>query len=174
MAAAGGEEQPHEHANEAPERAGLVLRRQELRTPATKDQPGAFWGFFAMFMVLFFATGVGNASTFQMIPVIMRKEIDLLMPELVATERLRQAEKESAAIIGFTSAIAAYGAFFIPKSYGTSIMLTGGPSAALWTFLIFYATCALVTWYFYTRRSGLLYDIERNRESATAAGASAE
>ena len=40
-----------------------------------KDQPGAFWGFFAMFMVLFFATGVGNASTFQMIPAIMRKEM---------------------------------------------------------------------------------------------------
>ena len=40
-----------------------------------KDQPGAFWGFFAMFMILFFATGVGNASTFQMIPAIMRKEI---------------------------------------------------------------------------------------------------
>ena len=40
-----------------------------------KDQPGAFWGFFAMFLVLFFATGVGNASTFQMIPNIMRKEI---------------------------------------------------------------------------------------------------
>ena len=38
-----------------------------------KDQPGAFWGFFAMFLVLFFATGVGNASTFQMIPVIMRE-----------------------------------------------------------------------------------------------------
>src|SRR5690606_2009943 len=42
------------------------------------EQPGAFWGFFAMFMVLFAATGVGNASTFQMIPVIMRKEIDRL------------------------------------------------------------------------------------------------
>src|SRR5665811_684940 len=44
-----------------------------------KDQPGAFWGFFAMFLVLFFATGVGNASTFQMIPNIMRKEMDRLM-----------------------------------------------------------------------------------------------
>jgi NNP family nitrate/nitrite transporter-like MFS transporter len=39
-----------------------------------KDQPGAFWGFFAMFIFMFFVTGVGNASTFQMIPVIMRKE----------------------------------------------------------------------------------------------------
>src|SRR5439155_1152368 len=45
-----------------------------------KDQPYAFWGFFAMFLVLFFATGVGNASTFQMIPNIMRREMDRLMP----------------------------------------------------------------------------------------------
>ena len=97
-----------------------------------KDQPGAFWGFFAMFMLLFFATGVGNASTFQMIPIIMRKEIGRLMPGMPANEQLRNAEKESAAIIGFTSAIAAYGAFFIPKSYGTSISMTGAPNAALW------------------------------------------
>ncbi len=125
-----------------------------------KDQPGAFWGFFAMFMVLFFATGVGNASTFQMIPVIMRKEVDRLMPQLDSAKRVRQAEKESAAIIGFTSAIAAYGAFFIPKSYGSSIAMTGGPEAALWAFMIFYATCALLTWYAYTRKGGLLHDIE--------------
>src|SRR4029079_18174306 len=75
-----------------------------------KDQPGAFWGFFAMFLVLFFATGVGNASTFQMIPNIMRKEIDRLMPQADLATRIRQSEKESAAITGFTSAIAAFGA----------------------------------------------------------------
>ena len=51
-----------------------------------KDQPGAFWGFFAMFLLLFFATGVGNASTFQMIPNIMRKEIERLMPQLDADD----------------------------------------------------------------------------------------
>ena len=45
-----------------------------------KDQPNAFWGFFVMFLLLFFATGVGNASTFQMIPNIIRKEIARLMP----------------------------------------------------------------------------------------------
>jgi len=128
---------------------------------AIKDQPGAFWGFFAMFMVLFFATGVGNASTFQMIPSIMRLEVSRLMPGLSAADRLRQAERESAAIIGFTSAIAAYGAFFIPKAYGSSIVMTGGPEAALWAFMIFYVTCALVTWGVYTRRGGLLYAVER-------------
>ena len=126
-----------------------------------KDQPGAFWGFFAMFLVLFFATGVGNASTFQMIPNIMRKEIDRLMPEADRGASLRQAEKESAAITGFTSAIAAFGAFFIPKAYGTSIGLTGGVEAALWAFLIFYVSCVAITWGFYTRRGGLLYDVER-------------
>ena len=126
-----------------------------------KDQPGAFWGFFAMFMILFFATGVGNASTFQMIPIIMRQEMGRLMPGESDQVRLRNAEKESAAIIGFTSAIAAYGAFFIPKAYGTSISATGGPEAALWGFLIFYVTCAIVTWFVYTRRGGLLHDVER-------------
>ncbi len=124
---------------------------------------GSFAGFFAMFLFLFFMTGVGNASTFQMIPAIMRKEMDRLMPEATAAERLRQAEKESAAIIGFTSAVAAYGAFFIPKGYGTSIALTGGPQAALIVFLIFYVTCIALTWAFYTRPGSLLYDIERGR-----------
>ncbi|MGK2923462.1 MAG: MFS transporter, partial [Methyloceanibacter sp.] len=127
-----------------------------------KDQPGAFWGFFAMFLVLFFATGVGNASTFQMIPSIMRKEIGRLMPDAPVAEQTRQADKESAAIIGFTSAIAAYGAFFIPKAYGSSIDVSGGPELALWGFVLFYVTCVAATWWVYTRRGGLLYDIERD------------
>jgi NNP family nitrate/nitrite transporter-like MFS transporter len=131
-----------------------------------KDQAGAFWGFFAMFLVLFFATGVGNASTFQMIPNIMRKEMERLMPQSDATARTRQAEKESAAITGFTSAIAAFGAFFIPKAYGTSIGLTGGVEAALYGFFIFYVSCLLITWGFYTRRGGLLYDVERRPPAA--------
>jgi NNP family nitrate/nitrite transporter-like MFS transporter len=118
-----------------------------------KTQPGAFWGFFAMFMVLFFASGVGNASTFQMVPVIMRKEIARLHPELDETTRFRQAEKESAAIIGFISAIAAFGAFFIPKAYGSSIALTGGAHAALYAFLAFYMISVIVTWFYYTRRN---------------------
>jgi NNP family nitrate/nitrite transporter-like MFS transporter len=131
-----------------------------------KEQPGAFWGFFGMFLVLFFAAGVGNASTFQMIPNIMRKEMDRLMPRADLNARIRQAEKESAAITGFTSAIAAFGAFFIPKSYGTSIALTGGVETALWGFFIFYVSCVLITWGYYTRRGGLLYDVERRPPSA--------
>jgi len=139
-----------------------------------KDQPGAFLGFFAAFLLLFFATGVGNASTFQMIPVIMAKEMGRLMPTADAETRRRQAEKESAAITGFTSAIAAFGAFFIPKSYGSSIALTGGPSAALWGFLIFYVSCLVITWAVYTRKGGLLHDIERAKRGASVHPAVAE
>ncbi len=126
-----------------------------------REQPGAYWGFFSMFIVLFFLTGVGNASTFQMIPVIMGRELPRLMPGVSKQELTRHVDKESAAIIGFTSAIAAYGAFFIPKAYGTSIAMTGGPQAALWGFLAFYVLCVAVTWMSYTRRSGLLYAVER-------------
>jgi len=126
-----------------------------------KDQPYAFWGFFASFILLFFASGVGNASTFQMIPSIMRKELLRLESKMSPALRSKQADMESAAIIGFTSAIAAYGAFFIPKSYGTSIALTGGAQAALWGFFAFYVSCILITWFFYTRPGGLLYDVER-------------
>jgi len=127
-----------------------------------------FFGFLGMFVFMFFVTGVGNASTFQMIPVIMRQEVPRLMPELAAVERTRQAEKESAAIVGFTSAIAAYGAFFIPKSFGSAIAVTGSPMAALWAFLAFYASCAALTWFVYARRGGLLHDIERGKAAAPA------
>jgi len=116
--------------------------------------------FFASFLFLFAASGVGNASTFQMIPAIMRKEVARLEPEMTAAERVRQSDKEAAAIIGFTSAIAAYGAFFIPKSFGSSIALTGGAETALYAFLAFYVSCLAATWWFYTRRGGLLYDVE--------------
>ena len=126
-----------------------------------KDQPYAFYGFFAMFLLLFFASGVGNASTFQMIPAIMRKEAARLTPHADITARTLAAEKELAAITGFTSAIAAFGAFFIPKAYGTSIAATGGPQAALYAFLAFYVTCLIITWAVYTRKGGLLYDVER-------------
>jgi NNP family nitrate/nitrite transporter-like MFS transporter len=139
-----------------------------------KEQANAFWGFFAMFMILFFATGVGNASTFQMIPAIMRLEIPRLEPDMAPAARQKQAEMESAAIIGFTSAIAAFGAFFIPKAYGTSISLTGGPEMALWGFMAFYVTCIAVTWGFYTRRGGLLRDVEHGRVPPSAAAQPAE
>ena len=130
---------------------------------------GSFWGFFGCFIVLFFLTGVGNASTFQMIPIIMAGEIPRLVPKLGREDQQRQAGRESAAIIAFTSAIAAFGAFFIPKAYGSSIAMTGSPVAALWAFLGFYVLCLVLTWAYYTRRGGLLHDIEHDRGARASA-----
>jgi len=116
---------------------------------------GNFWGFFAMFMLLFFTTGIGNGSTFRMIPIIFMthhrcEESHTCTPEQELA--LQRAAKESAAVLGFSSAFAAYGAFFIPKSFGTSLSLTGGPEAALWGFVVFYLSCIVVTWWYYSRR----------------------
>jgi NNP family nitrate/nitrite transporter-like MFS transporter len=94
----------------------------------------SFAGFFACFMVLFFTTGIGNGSTFRMIPVIFPP-------------------KEASPVLGFTAALAAYGGFFIPKSYGSSIEMTGGPQAALYIFIVFYLTCIALTWWYYSRRN---------------------
>lgn len=133
-----------------------------------KGEAASFPVFFASFLFLFAMTGIGNASTFQMIPAIMRKEVARLEPGLKGQDLVKQSDKESAAIIGFTSAIAAYGAFFIPKSFGTSIAVTGGAEAALYAFLGFYLICIAVTWWFYTRRGGLLHDIEHGGSTPTA------
>jgi NNP family nitrate/nitrite transporter-like MFS transporter len=117
---------------------------------------GQFGGFFVCFLVLFLTTGIGNGSTFRMIPVIFLSEamrgVDTRDAAAVA-----QANKEGntlgAATLGFTAAFAAYGGFFIPKSYGSSIALTGGPQAALWAFVAFYAICIVITWWYYARKS---------------------
>ncbi len=54
---------------------------------------------------------------------------------------------------GFDRLIAANRAFFIPKAFGSSIRLTGGPESALYGSLAFYVTCIVVTWWFYSRRN---------------------
>jgi NNP family nitrate/nitrite transporter-like MFS transporter len=128
----------------------------------------SFAGFFAMVLLLFVASGVGNASTFQMVPGIIRREVDRAEPNLPEPQRRAQAERESAAVIGFTSAIAAYGAFYIPKAYGSSIELTGAADAALWGFLLFYLSCAVLTWVAYSGPGGALRDLEHRRRLSSA------
>ena len=63
------------------------------------------------------------------------------------------ANKEAAAVLGFSAALAAYGGFFIPKSYGTSIEMTGGVDAALYGFIVFYVSCLLINWWYYARKN---------------------
>jgi NNP family nitrate/nitrite transporter-like MFS transporter len=120
---------------------------------------GSFTGFFLMFLVLFFTTGIGNGSTFRMIPVIFMNEalarVNQSDPQ-AKTAAIKEGNTEGAATLGFTAAMAAYGGFFIPKSYGTSITMTGGPEAALYVFIFFYALCIAVTWWFYSRKNAAM------------------
>jgi NNP family nitrate/nitrite transporter-like MFS transporter len=116
---------------------------------------GNFAGFLSMFILLFLTTGIGNGSTFRMIPVIFLTERQRAAAgkDAAAQEQaIKDANKEAAAVLGFSAAIAAYGGFFIPKSYGTSIDLIGGPEGALYVFIVFYLTCIAITWWYYARR----------------------
>ncbi len=117
---------------------------------------GSFAGFFICFMVLFLTTGIGNGSTFRMIPVIFMTERQRVAAGKGKTEQeqaIKDANKEAAAVLGFSAAIGAYGGFFIPKSYGTSISLMGGPEGALYLFIAFYVSCIFITWWYYARRN---------------------
>ena len=117
---------------------------------------GSFYGFLAMFMVLFMTAGIGNGSTFRMIPAIFlekrQREADG-KGKAAGEQAVRDANTEAATVLGFTSAIGAYGGFFIPMSYAASISMTGTAASALYVFILFYLTCIAMTWWFYSRRS---------------------
>jgi NNP family nitrate/nitrite transporter-like MFS transporter len=116
---------------------------------------GSFDGFLVTFILLFALTGIGNGSTFRMIPVIfMTQHKREARGQDDATLRRAQQEagKESAAVLGFAGALGAYGGFFIPKTFGSALELTGSAVPALYVFVVFYATCVAITWFFYARR----------------------
>lgn len=118
---------------------------------------GNFAGFFSVFLVLFLTTGIGNGSTFRMVPVMFRgfheRRLSAGATRSVKDEAMRQAGKESAAVIGFISAIGAYGGFLIPMGFGSALKATGSANSALLCFLVFYATCIAATWWWYARRN---------------------
>jgi NNP family nitrate/nitrite transporter-like MFS transporter len=84
-------------------------------------------------MILFVATGLGNGSTFRSIPYIFPKE-------------------QAGPVLGWTSAIAAYGAFIIPIVFGQQIK-KGHAEYALYGFVIYYLLCLILNWYYYDRKN---------------------
>ncbi len=104
-----------------------------VKAARTADQPEAYFlPFLGLFLILFITTGIGNGSTFRMIPIIFRKE-------------------QAGPVLGWTSAVAAYGAFIIPKVFGGQIK-TGTPEYALYGFAVYYVSCLVVNWWFYARK----------------------
>ena len=90
-----------------------------------------FLPFLLLFLVLFAATGIGNGSTFRTIAIVFDKV-------------------QAGPVLGWTSAVAAYGAFIIPKVFGEQIKATT-PENALYGFAAFYALCIIINWWFYLR-----------------------
>jgi len=90
-----------------------------------------FIPFLVLFIILFTATGVGNGSTFRTIAIVFDKE-------------------QAGPALGWTSAVAAYGAFIIPKIFGEQIKATT-PEYALYGFAVFYFACLVINWWFYLR-----------------------
>ncbi|MEW5559743.1 NarK family nitrate/nitrite MFS transporter [Enterobacter asburiae] len=124
-------------------------------TLPTNGQGGNFVAFFTVFMGLFVTAGLGSASTFQMISVIFRKlTMDRVKAQGGSEEHaLREAATDTAAALGFISAIGAVGGFFIPKSFGISLDMTGSPAGAMKIFLVFYIACVVITWAVYGRKT---------------------
>lgn len=99
----------------------------QARKSTTPEQ--FWWPFFICFMILFLTTGIGNGSTFRSIPYIFNKE-------------------QAGPVLGWTAAIAAYGAFIIPKVFGQQIA-NGTPEYALYGFAVYYFICLVLNWWFY-------------------------
>ena len=125
-----------------------------LFTLPSGDSAGSFPAFLTLFIVLFALTGIGNGSTFRMIPVIFLTARSLDAENTPEAQRAAhvQGNKEASAVLGFSGAVGAYGGFFIPKSFGTSLELTGSVNGALYAFIAFYLSCVVVTWWFYARK----------------------
>jgi NNP family nitrate/nitrite transporter-like MFS transporter len=110
---------------------GVAYFVVQARNSATPED--YFLPFLLLFLVLFITTGIGNGSTFRMIAVIFDK-------------------KQAGPVLGWTSAIAAYGAFLIPKIFATQIK-AGTPEIALYGFSVYYLSCLGVNWWFYARKN---------------------
>jgi MFS transporter, NNP family, nitrate/nitrite transporter len=115
-----------------------------------------FAGFLTVFLTLFVTTGIGNGSTYRMIPAIFREERLREangQGEVGRARALKAASIEAAAALGFIGAVGACGGYLIPRGFGASIAMTGGPHLALAIFLLFYLTCIALTWWYYLRKS---------------------
>ena len=106
---------------------------------------GSFAMFLASFLVLFATTGVGNGSTYRMIPAIFRATVG-------RAEGAVAARREAAACIGIAAAVGALGGFLVPQALRASLADGGSLEGAFSAFLAYYAVCLAATWWCYLRR----------------------
>jgi Nitrate/nitrite transporter len=111
---------------------------------------GSFWLFLAAFLVLFIASGVGNGSTYRMIPTVFAARAGTANAHTSAGSLTVQ--RKAAAALGIISAIGAYGGFVIPQALGLSKASTGSYATGFAWFIAGYVLMLALTAVFYLRR----------------------
>ncbi|GAA3459641.1 MFS transporter [Saccharothrix longispora] len=107
---------------------------------------GSFALFFGSFVALFVLAGVGNGSTYRMIPAIFATQSD----------DVRSAKRQAAAVVGIAGAIGAFGGVLVNLVFKFSLEGSRTLAPALTAFLVFYGLCVTTTWWFYLRRRVLV------------------
>jgi MFS transporter, NNP family, nitrate/nitrite transporter len=105
--------------------------------------------FFASFMFLFIATGVGNGSTYRMISKIFRVKGE---DAGGSPETMLQMRREAAGALGIISSVGAFGGFVVPIAYAWSKDTYGDIKPALQFYIAFFVVSLVVTFVAYVRR----------------------
>jgi NNP family nitrate/nitrite transporter-like MFS transporter len=106
--------------------------------------------FVAVFVVLFVLSGLGNGSTFKMIPGIFQNKA--LAKGLRGEAAVAYGRRLSGASMGLIGAVGALGGVAINLAFRQSFLSFGTGTGAFLAFLAFYAVCLVVTWAVYLRR----------------------
>jgi NNP family nitrate/nitrite transporter-like MFS transporter len=110
--------------------------------------------FFVSFVVLFVLSGIGNGSTYKMIPAIFGSKAQLRVAAGAdSTQVTHEARRMSNAVIGIAGAIGAGGGVLVNVAFRQSFLSTGTGDRAYVGFLAYYVVCAVVTWVVYLRAS---------------------
>ncbi|HSV39862.1 MAG TPA: nitrate/nitrite transporter [Nocardioidaceae bacterium] len=116
--------------------------------------------FLAAFLFVFAATGIGNGSTYRMIPLIQQTQATkgLTRGTEEHTSALMKSTKESSAVIGIAGAIGALGGFLIPLTFSNPWVTdpVSNVKTSFAIFAVFYVICLAVTWFVYTRKTFLV------------------
>jgi NNP family nitrate/nitrite transporter-like MFS transporter len=106
------------------------------------------------FILLFILSGIGNGSTYKMIPAIFRRQaLESVAKGVDKTAALLTARRISGGAVGLIGAVGALGGLAINLAFRQSFAATKSGVPAFWAFLAFYVVCAVVTYLVYMRRS---------------------
>ena len=112
--------------------SAIIIALSGVLVPTSLDQ---FPYFVTLMLVMFFFSGIGNASTFRQYPVIFS-----------------HSPRQGAGVIGWTAAVAAYGPFLFSILIGASITGAGSAAPFFYGIAVYYVIATFINWWYYTRK----------------------